>query len=563
MLNKIDIAKKIYLLGFIQFLLMFVLGAYSIAQMDKIGKSLMDIAEEDIPLTKLITSVTEHQLQQAILFERAMIKAIRHDQGLEEQSVFDNAITDVQNLILQTEREIIEVENFIENAIPLLHSDTAKREFNKLLIELKQLEGTYSELIVKVNAVMALGSKGQITQMLKQSHDVEKMEDLLDKKSIKLLSQVQDFTLSSALKAEHDEQTAIKWMIAIFVFACIVGVILTFIIATAIRTPIQTMTNRLTQIASGDGDLTIKLDDSPKDETGAVAGAFNQFLSVLSGMIGQVNLGAEDLGRSSESALFAMQRTLKNVEKQRTDIEKVAASINEMNTTTREVAQSAGNASTATETVKQRVIDGHKEAMATQDVIRNMAEEVTEASSVIENLVAETNNIGVVLDSIQGIAEQTNLLALNAAIEAARAGETGRGFAVVADEVRSLAQRTQESTVGIQQLVERLKTEAQNAISSMNKGTESAKVCLDRSTESAQRFSLAADSVNEIADLNQQIASVAEQQNAVAQEIHDSLESIREVAEVTSNETKNTADASESIAKSVIDLHKNLNMFQV
>ncbi|MBE0366956.1 methyl-accepting chemotaxis protein [Pseudoalteromonas aurantia] len=563
MLNNIDIGKKIYFLGFTQLFLMIILGIYSIAQMDKIGKSLMDIAEEDIPLTKLITNVTEHQLEQAILFERAMIKAIRYEQGMEDRATFDQAINDAKSLIRKTEKEIIEVENFIETAIPLLHSDAAKTEFKALFDELKKVDAIYSTLIVKVDDVMDLGSNGQITAMLKQSHDVEELEDQLDKKLIELLDKVQNFTLKSALKAEHDEQEAIKWMLVIFVFASGIGLILPFVIANAIRKPIQTMTSRLTQIASGDGDLTIKMDDSSKDETGAIAGAFNHFLSVLSSMISQVNLGAESLGRSSESALVAMQRTLNNVEKQREDIENVAASINQMNITTKEVAQNASNASTVTDTVKQRVLDGHKEAIATQDVITNMADEVAEASSVIENLVAETNNIGVVLDSIQGIAEQTNLLALNAAIEAARAGETGRGFAVVADEVRSLAKRTQESTVGIQQLIERLKAEAQNAINSMNKGTDSAQECLTRSTESAQRFSLAAESVSEIADLNQQIASVAEQQHEVAQEIHQSLESIREVAEVTNNETKNTADASESIAKSVIDLHKNLNMFQV
>ncbi|MBQ4851808.1 methyl-accepting chemotaxis protein [Pseudoalteromonas sp. MMG012] len=562
MLNKIDIGKKIYFLGFTQFLLLVILGTYSIAQMDKIGQSLMDIAEEDIPLTKLITSVTEHQLEQAILFERAMIKAIRHEQGMESRAELEKAINDVKTLINKTAKEIIQVEEFIKLAIPLLHSDEAKKEFQKLYEELKKVDIIYELLIDKVDAVMVLGSTGQIAAMLKQSHDVEEMEEQLDNKLIELLGKVQNFTLKSALKAEHDEQEAIKWMVAIFVFASVIGAFLPFIVANAIRKPIQTMTSRLTQIASGDGDLTIKLDASSKDETGAVAGAFNHFLSVLSSMISQVNLGAESLGRSSESALVAMQRTLKNVEKQREDIENVAASINQMNITTKEVAQNAGNASTATEAVKKRVLDGHKEAIATQNVITNMADEITEASSVIENLVAETNNIGVVLDSIQGIAEQTNLLALNAAIEAARAGETGRGFAVVADEVRSLAKRTQESTVGIQQLVERLKAEAQNAINSMNKGTDSAQECLTRSTESAQRFSLAAESVNEIADLNQQIASVAEQQHEVAQEIHESLESIREVAEVTNNETKNTADASESIAKSVIDLHKNLNMFQ-
>jgi methyl-accepting chemotaxis protein len=113
---------------------------------------------------------------------------------------------------------------------------------------------------------------------------------------------------------------------------------------------------------------------------------------------------------------------------------------------------------------------------------------VSEASKVIKSLVEGTNNIGNVLESIQGIAAQTNLLALNAAIEATRAGETGRGFAVVADEVRTLAQRTQTSTVDIQDLLLRLKTEANNAVTSMNKGTDSATICLEKRCKNESSF---------------------------------------------------------------------------
>jgi methyl-accepting chemotaxis protein len=200
----------------------------------------------------------------------------------------------------------------------------------------------------------------------------------------------------------------------------------------------------------------------------------------LKTLISNTNNQADELGESSETALKAMRETVSNVDRQNEETEMVATVVNEMSSTTQEVAGSTAHAAEVTQVVRDKVVEGRKEALETQGIINQLSEEVSEASQVIKNLVGETNNFGSVFESIQGIAAQTNLLALNAAIEAARAGETGRGFAVVADEVRTLAQRTQTSTVDIQDLLLRLKTEANNAVISMNKGNDSAAICLEK-----------------------------------------------------------------------------------
>ena len=323
------------------------------------------------------------------------------------------------------------------------------------------------------------------------------------------------------------------------------------------------LSERLKEIGNGDGNLTISLNESARDETGDVARAFNQFLTVLRGLISKTNNQAHELGSSSEKALSVMRKTASDVEQQRHQTELVAAAVTEMNATTREVAQSTNHAAEVTQQVSERVAEGKQVADDSQQIMSQMAAQVGEASSVIESLVAETNNIGSVLSSIQGIAEQTNLLALNAAIEAARAGESGRGFAVVADEVRTLAQRTQSSTVDIQELLIRLQTEANNAVTSMSKGSESTALCLEKSSMVSQAFKDAEKAVEEISQLNIQIATAAEQQSVVTEEISENLVNISTLADETAQGAKTTENANVAISQRVSELHTNLSLFTV
>ena len=443
-----------------------------------------------------------------------------------------------------------------------MHSEDARNEYSKLLAELNFVDTEFQALTLKVTNITQLGLSGNINKMLKQAKSVESLEDKIDDKLIEMLDRIQSFTLKAAITAEQHEQKAVSIIIVLFILAVLWGAIMPTIIANSITKPISSLNERLHELANGDGDLRIRLNETAKDETGTLAKSFNAFLNVLSGMISKVNQQAGDLDKSSGIDVHSTQASLDNVLLQREEITSVATAIQEMSCTTQEVARSTAEASLATESVKERVMLGQAGATETQEVITKVAEEVANASAVIESLVAETNNIGSVLETIQGIAEQTNLLALNAAIEAARAGDTGRGFAVVADEVRQLAQRTQTSTVDIQKLVERLQDEAKNAVESMEKGSESTQLCLEKSTETASLFEQAALSVGEISDLNTQIATAAEEQSVVAEEINQSLNSINEIANVTADQTKQSASENNTIAKRITELVKELSIFK-
>lgn len=564
MLNKFNIGARIYVLGAMQLLLMVIMGGVAISQMNKIGIELVDIAEEDIPLSNYVTQITEHQLEQSVLFERALFNgALMRQNVAGAERYFEETKQKLQSISVKIEREIVDTENFTAAAIDKVHSKVAAEKFRQVLASLKTIEKHFREITEQMNLVLSHISSVPIEELSDEAHHVEALEDQLKGETIALLTEIQDFTLKASLKAEADEQAGIRIIIVIFVTAAIIGAILPYIIGRSIVNPIKYLVERLREIAEGDGDLTVKLNDTATDESGDVARAFNRFLSVLRKLIGQANQQAANLSSAALQSQTVVERTVKDVERQLGETEMVAGAVAELTATTKDVAGSTRVAADLTETVKSAVAEGAQVAEDTRVIITQLSEQVSDASHVVQSLVTETNNIGSVLESIQGIAEQTNLLALNAAIEAARAGESGRGFAVVADEVRSLAQRTQTSTGDIQNLLGRLRSEADAAVMSMEKGNHSAKECLEKSAVTKETFSHASTSVDEITDLNMQIATAANQQAAVVEEVNRNLTNIKELAENSARDAHETETVNQHTNQQINALQKNLSAFTV
>lgn len=564
MLSLLKISHKVYLMGAIQLALILIVGWISISQMSKIGNEIEDITEQDIPLTKSLTLLTEHQLQQAIYFERSILNGILVEQkypGAKQK--FDSVSVKAAMLAEKVTLELSEIKAFVEDSISKLHSIEAVKEYQHILNAVESIRVESIVLRGDIQDTLDEIAKGNVKVGLEKAVVVEGVEDKLNEEIVTLLNEVQEFTLEAARHAEADEHAAIKLIAVALSIALIIGFILPFIIGKAITTPIKMLNVRLDEVANGDGDLRLRLDDSAKDEMADLARAFNVFMEKLSLTIKNVNTSAEELGQSSETAMRIMEKTLTNVETQRDETSMVSEAMAGMRAATELVAENTSEAAKVAESAKQRVSDGKDSAKETQVIIKQLASEVSTASSVIESLAAETDNIGNVLEAIRGIAEQTNLLALNAAIEAARAGDTGRGFAVVADEVRSLAQRTQSSTGDIQQLVETLQTEAKNAVESMQKGAQSTEKCLEKSDETAAALEDANQAVNSISDLNVKIAATAGEQSASAEQISNNVINISTIAEETSRGTSETALANQNIAKNLVNLHSSLNQFQV
>ncbi|HDS1757043.1 methyl-accepting chemotaxis protein [Pseudomonas sp. M5] len=362
--------------------------------------------------------------------------------------------------------------------------------------------------------------------------------------------------------SEHN-QSANLTSLLIGLGAAIVGLLLVWLTARGVTRPILAVAARLEDIASGEGDLTRRLDYARQDELGQLSGWFNRFLDKLQPVIAQVKGSLlEARGTADQSAAIASQ-TSSGMQQQQREIEQVATAANEMSATAQDVAHNAAQAAQAARGADQASREGLQLIASTRQAIDNLAVGMDAAMDEARALEQRSEQIGSVLEVIRAIAEQTNLLALNAAIEAARAGEAGRGFAVVADEVRSLAQRTQVSVEEIRQVIEGLQQGTQDVVGAMHDGQKQAQASALQMEQALPTLQRIGEAVAVISDMNLQIASAAEEQSAVAEEVNRNVAGIRDVTESLSGQADESARISQALNRLANQQQALMEQFRV
>lgn len=285
------------------------------------------------------------------------------------------------------------------------------------------------------------------------------------------------------------------------------------------------------------------------DDLGQIMLALKMLESETAGLVGRIADSACTLTDGATGLNVAVNQSESGVRHQFAETDQVAAAVNEMSASVQEVAQNAQNSSVAAAQGLQEVTGGKRVVDESMYAIQRLKQEIAQAATVIAEVKESSNSISGILDVIGGVAEQTNLLALNAAIEAARAGEAGRGFAVVADEVRSLASRTQTSTDEIRQMIERLQNNANKAVTVMEAGQQQTDACVEQNAQTVESLNSIYSAIELISDLNAQIATAAEQQSAVAEEINRSIYNIRDMSEQNLEAVELSAKTSQEMLK--------------
>ncbi|MGF1761453.1 methyl-accepting chemotaxis protein [Photobacterium sagamiensis] len=350
----------------------------------------------------------------------------------------------------------------------------------------------------------------------------------------------------------------------------ITAIVITLIVVSAVAwlvgflfRDLGRVSEALAKIATGEGDLTQRLEPRSDDEVGQLAHNFNRFVGNMHGMVTRLSEVSASLNQQSQITASQAEERSTRIQHQQDEINMVATAINEMAAATQEIANNAENtASTSGETVTVSE-HGATQVGQSQQSISSLAREVETATEVIGELNTHAQSINTILSTIQGIAEQTNLLALNAAIEAARAGEQGRGFAVVADEVRVLSQRTHASTQEIQQMIETLQQTTGRAVGIMEDSRHLAETSVDDANAASASLSQINNAVTNISDMATQIASAAEEQSSVTEEITRNTEGVRDVSNELAIEADEAAQQAAELSNLSHELQQEINRFKL
>ncbi len=557
-LNNLSISKKIYVL--VAILISFQIGSsmFAIFKMNQISNEFTTVQDEDLPLTALTTGITIKQLEKSILIERMM--------RISGVNASDSSLPELQDVVKKLAKEIESEIKQGEVIIAAAKEHALTEQIHQELITLEQLllkiDDEYAEFHRVANQVIDNLNNYQSVP-LSLLMDFEKKESILNHHLETFVVGIEQMTQHAIEKVKYDEEVGMYAMFWIAVAATAIGIVISVTLANTIVEPLLKVKNRLCEMARGGGDLTRRIKAEGKDESAEVADSFNVFVASLQTMVSNIKSMVIELSASSEQTSVSTKSTTYEINEQKNEIIQVASAINEMTASVAEVAVNTDNAS-------QAATKGENEANSGREIIEEMvgsinslSNEISTSSDVISMVKSESQQIGTVLDVIKSIAEQTNLLALNAAIEAARAGEQGRGFAVVADEVRSLAQKTQDSTEEIETLISNLQSESDNAVTSMKQNKNSIEQLVDRASTATESLNAISDSVVAISEMNTLIATAADEQSRVVNEINSNVNNIQMTSETTTVAAEQIAAATEQIARLGHQLNSMVEEFKV
>ena len=359
-----------------------------------------------------------------------------------------------------------------------------------------------------------------------------------------------------------DQGEALKHRVLVILgISILASLVIGWLLARSISRPLQRLARVIVDIEDTN-DISKRVDYSGKNEIGDIANAFNSMLDKFSTIIADLSSAATRLSESADASAEASNTTEGAVQQLRSETDLVATASNEMAVTVKGINDHTDEAVAQARSAASACSDGKEVIAQTMQAIEGLVDHIYNSAESVRKLAGNADSIGSVLDVIRGIAEQTNLLALNAAIEAARAGEAGRGFAVVADEVRTLAKRTGDSTDEIQNMIERLQSDTQQVVNTMEGSRERATSTLEAAGQTTSAIENILSAVTAINNTSEQISHATQEQTEAAESIDKSIVNISQLTGEVSDAAGQTASASSQLRGMVDELRRLVVLFR-
>ncbi|TFY90826.1 methyl-accepting chemotaxis protein [Pseudomonas kairouanensis] len=518
--------------------LLVIVGLFGLGQMAKLRESALVIEETWMPSIENIHD-------SAALVASIRLEALRLATS-DESRVRDTS----KNLIARQRGELQTLLDRHENLL----SNDEEREL------LKQVKNDISTYLTIVGQMVTLVDKDQQQDAIDLLTSRLAPQGVILNQSLENLIVFNQNGVEAAADSAAQMYTSALWIVGlIIVVALIVTLLLAWLLTRSITAPIGQALRVARTIAAG--DLSQPIAVSGQDEPAQLLTALATMQTQLQSTIRGISESAQQLASAAEEMSSVMEQSTQGLQTQNDEIEQAATAVNQMSAAVDEVAGNAVSSAEASKASDEDSKHGHYQISETISSIQNLVDEVLGASNKAESLALQAQGISKVLEVIRGIAGQTNLLALNAAIEAARAGEAGRGFAVVADEVRSLAQRTQDSTEEIEQMITGIQQGTQGTVDALNSSAEHAGQTLQRANSAGSALEKITAAISQISQRNLVIASAAEQQALVAREVDRSLVNIRDLSTQTAAGATQTSAASQELSRLAVDLNGLVTRF--
>lgn len=559
-LNNLSITKKMMAMVGCLLALTLMVSAYSIAKMQRVAVEIEAIAHDNLPLAKLMTDMTVHQLEGAITLERLFRAAgIESGQGKQQQNQYQAQLMELVNKFKQ---EFHQSRQLLESSIDHAVSAEIRNYLINLEQDLDSLGREHEEFERKLNDLLnELRSGRDVTLLVAEAEQIEQLQISLDQRLIDVLRKIEQATEQSVLVTEQEEHEALWGMIYLSAFAILLGLIIGIGFSKQIVKAIARARNLANAMAGG--DFSQRAQVTTNDEIGQLITSMNTMAQSLSQIVGEVIDRANTIASTVTQLASSAESNKQSVQHQQANTEQVSSAMAQMAMTITEVASSAEESSTATARAQENARYGCDVLSKTEAVSSQLVANAQQSQQMIVELETSTRQIESFVLVVEGISEQTNLLALNAAIEAARAGEQGRGFAVVADEVRALASRSQQATHEIKGLIQTLVERAQSA----TKMIDSSDRQIEESFSSITAAKKQLDSINlallELTSANTQVAAASEEQSVAADEISHNMTDIRDAGETIMLSAQETAQASEELAQQAQGLKLLMGRFVI